>query len=38
MVKHVSYMEHGTIGLQEKFIEADNESLKHSIGIDQLIR
>ena len=38
MVKHVNYMEQGTIGLQEKFIELDNERVKQLIRIDQLIR
>ena len=38
MVKHVKSMEHGVIGIQEKFIELENERLKQPIFTDQLIR
>ena len=38
MVKHVKSMEQGMIGPQEKFIESDNERVKQSIRIDQLIQ
>ena len=38
MVNHVNYMEQGMIGIQEKSIALENERLKKSICIDQLIR
>ena len=38
MVNHVNYMTQGMIVLQEKFIGSDNESLKQSICINQLIQ
>ena len=38
MVKPVNSMEQGTIGLQDNFIELENERLKQSICIDQLIQ
>ena len=38
MVKHVKSMGHGMIGIQEKFIESENERFKQSIRIDQLFR
>ena len=37
MVNHVNSTEKGMIGLQEKFIESENERLKQSICIYQLI-
>ena len=37
MVNRVNSMEQSVIGLQEKFIESDNDSVKKSIHIDQLI-
>ena len=37
-VKHANSMEHGTIGVQRKFIELDNERSKQSICIDELIQ
>ena len=36
MVKHINSMEQSMIGIQEKFIELDNERVKKSICIDQL--
>ena len=38
MVKHVNYKEQGMIGIQENFIESENDILKQSIYIDELIR
>ena len=38
MVKHVNSMEQGMIGPQEKLIESENERVKQSICIYQLIR
>ena len=38
IVEHVNYMEQGTIGIQEKFIESENERVNQSILINQLIR
>ena len=37
MVKNVNSMEQVIIGLQEKFIESENDRVKQLIGIDQLI-
>ena len=37
MVKYFNSMEKSMIALQEKFIEAENERVKQSIRIDQLI-
>ena len=37
MVKHVKSMEQGMIGIQEKFIESENERVKQYISIDKLI-
>ena len=38
MEKHVNSMEQVMIGLQEKFIESENETLKQSISIDHLMQ
>ena len=38
MVKHVNSMEQVMIVIQENFIESDNERVKKSIRMDQLIR
>ena len=38
MVKHVNSIEQGMIGLQDKFIESENERFKQSVRIDQLIQ
>ena len=38
MVKHVNSMEQVMIGIQEKFIESENERLKQEICIGQLIQ
>ena len=38
MVKHVSYTEQGMLGIQDKFVESENERLKQPINIDQLTR
>ena len=37
-VKHVNSVEQVIIGLQENLISSDNDSLKQSICIDQLIQ
>ena len=37
-VKHINYMEQDMIGLQEKFIESENERAKQSICIYHLIQ
>ena len=38
MVRNFNSREQGTIGLQEKFIELENQRLKQSMCIDQLIQ
>ena len=37
MVKNFNNMEQGMVWLQEKLVELDNERMKQSISIDQLI-
>ena len=38
MVNNVSSMEQGMVGIQEKFIESDNDRVKQPNCIDQLIQ